>query len=104
MARLYRGRIIWLLAQPIPPSPVSKLDRRHTCGRLRKRDNLLTREGGREWAKSQIIRPQESLILYMYKSFNTLCIRLFRSYVYTVNRFTILSVQTTKNVTLYQIN
>jgi hypothetical protein len=32
-----------VLAQPFPPSPVSKLDRRHT-GRLRKRDNLLTRE------------------------------------------------------------
>ncbi len=55
MARLSRGRIIWLVAQPIPPSPVSKLDRRHTCGRLRKRDNLLTAEGGREWARSLII-------------------------------------------------
>ncbi len=30
----------------LPPSPVSKLDRRHT-GSLRKRDNLLTRKGGR---------------------------------------------------------
>jgi hypothetical protein len=38
---------------PIPPSPVSKVDRRHT-GRLRKR-------------RSQIIRRQESLVLY--KSF-----------------------------------
>jgi hypothetical protein len=29
---------------PHPPSPVSKLDRRHT-GRLRKRENFLTGEG-----------------------------------------------------------
>jgi len=31
---------------PPPPLPVSKLDRRHTR-RLRKRDDLLTGEGGR---------------------------------------------------------
>ncbi len=29
-----------------PPSPISELDRRHT-GRMRKKDNLLTGEGGR---------------------------------------------------------
>ncbi len=51
---------------PLPPpptssSPVSKLDRRHT-GRLRKRDNLLTRSGGQ--GRSQIIRRQERLILF----------------------------------------
>jgi hypothetical protein len=34
-----------------PPSPSSKLDRRH-AGRLRKRDNLLTGEGGGRGAKS----------------------------------------------------
>ncbi len=40
------GRMIRLHARPSTlPSPVSKLDRRHT-GRLRKRDNLLTEEGG----------------------------------------------------------
>ncbi len=38
---LSSGRMIWLLAHPLPPSPISKLDRRHT-GRLRKRDNVLT--------------------------------------------------------------
>jgi hypothetical protein len=38
--------MIWLLAQPPPPSPVSKLDRQHT-GRLRKR------EEGRPWARSK---------------------------------------------------
>jgi hypothetical protein len=31
---------------PLPPSPISELDRRHT-GRMRKEDNLLTGEGGR---------------------------------------------------------
>ncbi len=39
----------WLL-----PSPVSKLDRRHT-GRLTKRDKLLTGDGGEGWGRSQII-------------------------------------------------
>jgi hypothetical protein len=39
--------MIWFLVHPLPtPSPVSKLDRRNT-GRLRKRDNLLTGEGGK---------------------------------------------------------
>jgi hypothetical protein len=58
--------MIWLLSRP-PPSPVSKLDRRHT-GRLRKRDNLLLREGWRGWGRSQTTRLRESLILH--KSFN----------------------------------
>ncbi len=35
-----------------------------------KRDNLLPEEGGKGWARSQIIRPQESLVLD--ESFNTL--------------------------------
>ncbi len=42
--------------------------RLHT-GRLRKRDNLLTGEGGTVWGRSQVIRRRESLVLY--KSFNT---------------------------------
>jgi hypothetical protein len=38
-----------------PPSPVSKLDQRHT-GSLRKRDNLLTGEVmGKELARSRIL-------------------------------------------------
>jgi hypothetical protein len=48
----------------------SKLDRWHTW-RLRKREYLLTGDGGvggRGLAWSRIIRPQESLVLY--KSFN----------------------------------
>jgi hypothetical protein len=40
-----RGRIIQLHARPLPLSRQYKLDRRH-IGRLRKRDNLLTGEGG----------------------------------------------------------
>ncbi len=58
--RFSRRRMIWLL-----PSP---LDRRDT-GRVRKRDNLLTGEGGR--GRSLITRRRGSLALY--KSFNTLC-------------------------------
>jgi hypothetical protein len=34
-------------------------------------NSVLTREGGRGWARSRVIRPQESLALY--KLFNTLC-------------------------------
>jgi hypothetical protein len=57
-----RRRMIWLLPPPLPqspPSPVSKFNRRHK-GILRKRDNLLTRGGGRR----QIIRRRERLVLY----------------------------------------
>ncbi len=59
----------WLLAHPLPPSPVSKLDRRH-IGNLRKRDNLLTGGGGGGWARSRIIRTPQSLVIC--KSFKTL--------------------------------
>jgi hypothetical protein len=38
--------MIWLLAHPLPRSPVSNLDQRYT-GTLRKRDNELTGEGGK---------------------------------------------------------
>ncbi len=58
--------VVWFGSSP-SLSSVSKLDRRHT-GSLRKRDNLLTREGE---GGSQIIRWRASLVLY--KSFNTLC-------------------------------
>jgi hypothetical protein len=40
-------------------------------GRLTKRDKLLTGEGGKGYAWSRIMRPQESMVLY--KSLNTLC-------------------------------
>ncbi len=53
--------------------PVGKLDRRHTG----KRDNLLTREGVSLRSRSRIIRPQETLVLY--KSFNTLWVKLNNS-------------------------
>jgi hypothetical protein len=54
---LSRTKLSWFGCTPAPyRSPVSKLDWWHT-GKLRKRDNLLTGEGGgRAW--SQIIRPE----------------------------------------------
>jgi len=66
---IYRGpgflAVVWFGSScPFPPSPVSKLDRRHT-----------RRRGGRGWARSRIIRLQESLVLY--KSFNTLWLKRF---------------------------
>ncbi len=72
--RLFRGRrVIWLLAHPLPPSPVSKLDWRHTR-RQRKRDKLLIGEGGKgvsEEPNHKTSRKQKSLLLYI--SFDTLC-------------------------------
>ncbi len=54
-----------------PPTPFRLLSQQATYStrRLRKRDNLLTVERGRGRARSRIIRPKESLVLY--KSFNT---------------------------------
>ncbi len=46
-ARLSRGRVIWVLARPLP---LSKFDRRRT-GRMRKRDYLLTGKEGRGWTR-----------------------------------------------------
>jgi hypothetical protein len=54
------GRMVWLLPRPLPPSPVSKLDRQHTA-RLRKRDNLLTGEGMGEEPKHTSARKPGSL-------------------------------------------
>jgi hypothetical protein len=51
---------------PPPPYPVRKLGRRHT-GRLRKKDNFLTGEGGGEEPNHTTAR-----ILVLYKSFHTL--------------------------------
>ncbi len=57
--QLSRGHMIWFLVQSLPRLPYhippSKLDQRHT-GKLRKRDNTLTGEGGMGWARSRIIR------------------------------------------------
>ncbi len=62
--------VVWLgsTPNPVPPSPVSKLSlflRFPVC----RRSSLLTGEGGRRWAWSQIIQPRGSLALYI---FNTL--------------------------------
>ncbi len=51
------------------PSPVSKLDWRHT-GRLRKRENCWREIRVRGWARSKIVRRRDSLVLC--KSLNTL--------------------------------
>ncbi len=67
--KISRGRMIWLLAHPHSPSPISKLDQRHT-GRLRKRKTCWRERVGRGWMRSRIIRPQESLVFY--KAFSTL--------------------------------
>jgi hypothetical protein len=53
----------------LPTSSPIQFDPR-IIGSLRNRDNFLTGEGGRGWARSRIIQPQERLVLY--KSFNTL--------------------------------
>jgi hypothetical protein len=64
--------MIQLQAHPLspPPSPVSKLDRRHT-GRLKKRGSLLTGEG----EKGAGAEPNHTIArnLTCYKPFNTLC-------------------------------
>ncbi len=57
---IYKGQgfyaiVLYDLAPPLTsssPSPVSKLDRRHT-GRPRKRDHMLTGKGGKGWRRSQ---------------------------------------------------
>ncbi len=58
--------VVWFGSSPTLPPLLSKLDRRHAEW-MRKKDNLLTGEGGRWWARSRIIRSQDSLALY--KSF-----------------------------------
>jgi hypothetical protein len=84
--KLSRRRMTWLLSPPLPPSPVSKLDRRHS-GRLRKRDNMQAGEGrgkepnhttarkpgplyGFKYSLGQTIRKksQISLCQYIYES------------------------------------
>jgi hypothetical protein len=64
---IYRGP--GFLAVPPPHLPLSQFELWH-LGRPRKRDNLLTGEGGKGWRRSQIIRRRESLVLS--KSFNIL--------------------------------
>ncbi len=52
------GFIVWLLAHPLPPSSLCKIDRRHR-GRLRKSDNLLRERG---FGRNRIIRLEEILV------------------------------------------
>jgi hypothetical protein len=66
-SRFSRHFIIWLLAHPLPPLPVSS--RLSFSVFLCVTGSAHWRERGRE--RSQIIRPQESQVLY--RSFNNLC-------------------------------
>jgi len=66
---LSRGRKIWLIAHPLPPSPIWKIDWRQT-GRLRNRDNLLTGEGLR--GAGEVPNHTTTRKLVFYKSLNTL--------------------------------
>jgi hypothetical protein len=68
---IYRGPGFLAVICLAPPLPPSKRGRRHT-GRIRERDNLLTRWGGLGWVRTRNIRPQESLVLY--ESLSTLCV------------------------------
>ncbi len=69
--RLSRRRMIWVPPSPSLPSPVSKIDQRHT-GRPRKREQLPDGRG-------RSLHGEESLILY--KSFNTLWVGLHRNII-----------------------
>ncbi len=51
--------------RPLYPSPVGKLDRRHT-GRLRMRNNLLTGEGVGEEPKCTMARKPDPLYIIQY--------------------------------------
>jgi hypothetical protein len=62
-------RMILLLARPLPPPPLSWRQVVSLSQALSPVE-LTEGKGGRGWARSQIIRPWESLVLY--KSFNTL--------------------------------
>jgi hypothetical protein len=67
---LYCGRMIRLLAHPLPPSPPARKLSLFLSLPLCSRTSLLAGEAGRGRARSQSIRPQENLALS--KSFNTL--------------------------------
>ncbi len=87
-----RHRMIWLLPLSPPPSPVSKLDRRRT-GTLRKRGNLLTREGGGGGGGGQ--RGARKVLHKLFISLCTLCsclkgqsLEIFLLKVYKIKYYT----------------
>ncbi len=75
-ARLSRSRMIWLLAHPLPPSSISKLNRRHT-GRTSQRDNLLT--GGGEGVGEEPNHTTWSSINHVISLFENVyaCVRVW---------------------------
>ncbi len=64
----------WLT--PFPPFPVSKVSIFQSLP-VCHGSSLLTGEGGREWARSRIIRPRENLSLY--ESFDSLCLCVYQA-------------------------
>jgi hypothetical protein len=69
--RLSCRRLIWLVSTPFFPSVSSTSD----TERVKKRDNLLTGEGGKWWGPwwvSEILRQRQRESLVSFKSFNTL--------------------------------
>ncbi len=63
--------MIWLLPRPLPPPLPSVWSISDTQEQREEGQLADGRWGGRGWGRSQIIQPQESIVLY--KSFNTLC-------------------------------
>ncbi len=73
---IYRGpgflAVVWFGSSPTPsPPPVSK-SRPATHRKTKKERQFADGRRGKGWARSRIIRPLESLVLY--KSFNNLCV------------------------------
>jgi len=85
LTRLTRCRMIWFLIPSPPP--------------LHPRQLADGRGDVRGWARSQIIRPQEGLVLY--KSFNTLCLRLYVADFWHIPRNCILLLNKTVSQIFY---
>jgi hypothetical protein len=68
----FRRRMIWFLSgfPPTPPPLPSVSSTSESHRKTEKKRQLSDWRGGKGWARSRILRPQESLVLY--KSFNTL--------------------------------
>jgi hypothetical protein len=87
---IYRrpGFLVYDLAPspPLPPSPVSNLERRHTR-RLRKRDNLLTEEGREgEEPNHTIARLSGPLYIIQYVLCAVCCANFAHAHVQYVQR------------------
>ncbi len=91
LLRPSRRRMIWFFSHPLPPpSPVSKLDLRHT-GRLRKRDNLLTEGGVGEEPNHKTARKTDPLQNMPYFP-STIVIAIWGTYIVKANSNTIFGM------------